>query len=98
MNPKTQLRVDEFINSVSIGFVGVQFLLGAFAATGFPRDGMGGNRGGPKRVIGGAGPGAGGTVTYVGSGPAAGAVPAAQPAAPTFVIGGGGGGGGAQGR
>ena len=76
------LHVDTFLNAVSVGFVGTQFLLGAFAATGFPKDGNGGGKSGaaPRRVAG---------VSYVG----AGAVPAAAPAAPTFVVGAGGGSG-----
>ena len=79
------LHVDTFLNAVSVGFVGTQFLLGAFAATGFPKDGHGGKSGAaPRRVAG---------VSYVGGGAGAGAIPAAAPAAPTFVVGAGGGSG-----
>lgn len=60
------LHVDQVLNGVSIGLVGMQFMLGAFAVTGFPRDAPPPPRGGPRRAAG-AGMGAGaGTVTYVG--------------------------------
>lgn len=79
------LHVDTFLNAVSVGFVGVQFLLGVFAATGFPKDnrGNGGSHGsgfggGPRRAAG---------VGYAGGG---GGVPpsgAPAPAGPTFAVG-----------
>lgn len=77
------LRVDTFLNAVSVGFVGVQFLLGAFAAAGFPKDNRGRRGGGfgdgPRRA-GGVGYAGGG-----GGGPSSGGAPAA--ARPVFAVG-----------
>jgi hypothetical protein len=84
------LHVDTFLNAVSVGFVGAQFLLGFFAASGFPKkDGNAGRGGAVQRVAGGAGAGAAAQrVSYVGGGAGAGAIPSpTSPARPTFVVG-----------
>jgi len=82
------LHVDLVLDGVSIGLVGMQFMLGAFAVTGFPRDAAP-PRGGPRRAAG-AGEGAGaGAVTYVGQTRGAAGGEGVAGTRPRFVVGGG---------